>query len=158
MKFVAITPAKLNLSLAITGKKDGLHTLDMIVYPFEKYADKVEFCPDEDKVGFDIKIAGGFDGLDETRFLRFANDKLQKIAEYFGVGGTLEIYKGVPLGAGLGGSSAAIACAIKAVREYLLEKGEEHPVRYRFFAFIGQRRAVYGRGRSVQSSRRRRSG
>lgn len=55
MKFVAITPAKLNLSLAITGKKDGLHTLDMIVYPFEKYADKVEFCPDEDKVGFDIK-------------------------------------------------------------------------------------------------------
>ena len=56
MKFVAITPAKLNLSLAITGKKDGLHTLDMIVYPFEKYADKVEFCPDEDKVGFDIKI------------------------------------------------------------------------------------------------------
>lgn len=78
VKFVATTPAKLNLSLAITGKKDGLHTLDMIVYPFEKYADKVEFCPDEDKVGFDIKIAGGFDGLDETRFLRFANDKLQK--------------------------------------------------------------------------------
>ena len=97
MKFVAITPAKLNLSLAITGKKDGLHTLDMIVYPFEKYADKVEFCPDEDKVGFDIKIAGGFDGLDETRFLRFANDKLQKIAEYFCVGGTLEIYKDIPL-------------------------------------------------------------
>lgn len=122
MKFVSSTPAKLNLSLAVTGKKDGLHRLDMIMYPYEKYEDRVEFYPVEGEVGFDVSIADGFDGLDKDRFLAVENPKLQNIAKHFDVGGTLVICKGVPLGAGLGGSSATIACTVKAVAQYIESK------------------------------------
>lgn len=94
----------------------------MIMYPYEKYEDRVEFYPVEGKVGFDVSIADGFDGLDKDRFLAIENPKLQNIAKHFDVGGTLVIFKGVPLGAGLGGSSATIACTVKAVAQYLESK------------------------------------
>lgn len=134
---VAKVPAKLNLSLAVTGKRGNMHTLDMIVYPYEKYADVVEFFPVDGKVGFDVFVKGGFDGLDEERFLSFARDKFDAIAKRLQVGGEIEIFKGVPLGAGLGGSSAAIACVYKAAIEYLREKGQNMPLDVEFLLSLG---------------------
>ncbi len=137
MTYFATIPAKLNLSLAVTGKRGGMHTLDMIVYPYEKYADSVEFCPIEGARGFDVELAGGFEGLDKDRFLKFANDKLQRIATRFEVGGRLAIVKGVPLGAGLGGSSATLACAVKAVIEYLKATGQNTRLDVDFLLSLG---------------------
>ena len=137
MRFDAKTFAKLNLSLAVTGKRDNLHTLDMIMYPYEKYADRVSFYPVDGVDGFEINIVGGFDGLDEKRFLNFAKDKLNAVAQEFSVGGKLEIFKGIPLGAGLGGSSATVACTVNAVKEYLLSKGQNTQLDTRFLLSLG---------------------
>ena len=133
----AKVPAKLNLSLAVTGKRGNMHTLDMIMYPYEKFEDIVEFCPVDGKVGFDVFIKGGFDGLDEERFLAFARDKFDAIAKRLQVGGKIEIFKGVPLGAGLGGSSATIACVYKAAIEYLREKGQNMSLDIEFLLSLG---------------------
>ncbi len=133
----ATVPAKLNLSLAVTGKRGGMHTLDMIVYPYEKYADVVEFFPVDGKVGFDVFVKGGFDGLDKERFSAFVCDKFEAIAKRLQVGGKIEIFKGVPLGAGLGGSSASIACVYKAAIEYLREKGRNMPLDVEFLLSLG---------------------
>ncbi len=124
-RYIVSTPAKLNLSLVVTGKRGGLHTVDMIVCPFERFEDKVCFVPIENKIGFAARVTGGFFGLDKKRFLDFLKDKLQAIAERFQVGGKIEIFKGVPLGAGLGGSSATIACVVKAVEEYMRDVGKD---------------------------------
>ena len=129
--------AKLNLSLAVTGRRDGLHTLDMIVYPYEKYEDRAVFSPVEGQVGFDVAISGGFDGLDKGRFLSFAQEKFDAVAREFGVGGKLEIHKGIPLGAGMGGSSATIACVMKSAAEYLHRKGQNTRLDTRFLLSLG---------------------
>ena len=137
MRFEAKTFAKLNLSLAVTGKRGNLHTLDMIMYPYEKYADRVSFYPVDGTDSFEIDIVGGFDGLDEKRFLDFASDKLNAVAKEFSIGGKLEIFEGIPLGAGLGGSSATVACAVKVAKEYLLSKGQNIRLDMRFLLSLG---------------------
>ena len=43
--FEARACAKFNLSLAITGRRGNLHTLDMIVCPCEEFADEARFVP-----------------------------------------------------------------------------------------------------------------
>lgn len=111
-------PAKINLSLAITGKAGNLHTLEMVVCHKYTYCDEVTFIPTEGNGIEDISVRAGFDGLDKMRFLTFFWPKVQFIARKLGLNGQLKVTKGIPLGAGLGGSSASIVAAIKAMRAY----------------------------------------
>lgn len=110
--------AKLNLSLAITGKRGNLHTLDMIVYPYDKLCDEVRFYPN-DKIGLEGLDTSGYDGFDSARFYNENCQKLDEILRHFDVGGRLEIVKNIPLGAGMGGSSAVYAGVVKVVQKYL---------------------------------------
>lgn len=135
----ATVHAKVNLSLAITGKKNGLHTLDMIVCPYEELWDTVEFFP-RDTQDISVRFAeGAFKELDEERFARSLAPKLGAAARQLGVYGEFLITKNIPLGGGIGGSSAPIAGAIKSMRhfssapisnEFLLSLGSDVPAMY----------------------------
>lgn len=129
-------PAKINLSLAITGKRGNLHTLDMIVYPYEKLADEIVFFPD-DGMGLSALRTRGYCGFDEERFARENCDKIDGILKHFGMGGSIEIVKNIPLGAGLGGSSAVYAGVVKAVVEYLASIGKNTTLDTAFLLSLG---------------------
>ena len=92
--FTVSVPAKLNLSLAITGKREGLHTLDMIVCPYYKYEDVVSFCPQEGVEGVtSVKTDSDLQDFDEERFEHVIKDKLDIIAKLANVGGSIYIRK-----------------------------------------------------------------
>lgn len=135
--YKAQVPAKLNLSLAITGKKDGMHTLDMIMYPYEKLCDTVSFCPKNEKGAAKIVVTCDFDDFDEDRFINGIKDKVQDVLSRFDVGGEVVIDKKIPLGAGLGGSSASIVALIKAVEKYCETRGELTPLDTHFLLSLG---------------------
>lgn len=135
-KFLVEISAKVNLSLAITGKRGNMHTLDMIVYPYEKLKDTVAFIPN-DNIGLAELKTSGYDGFDEGRFARENRDKLDGILRHFGVGGSVEIKKGIPLGAGLGGSSAVYAGVVKAIMKYFEHIGKQMSLDIEFLLSLG---------------------
>lgn len=106
-------PAKVNLSLAVTGKRGGMHTLCMIVAECEDLFDEVYLSPEK---GSDFKLRfaqGDYKELDEGRFAKFLAPKLKLVSDTLNIGGELTIRKNIPLGGGLGGSSAAIAGTLR---------------------------------------------
>lgn len=130
-------PAKINLSLEITGRADNLHTLKMLVCPYRGYSDIVEFYPNIDKTDIEIEIAEAYIGFDKARFLNFFNPKIKAIGQKLGIGGRLVVKKGVPLGAGLGGSSASIAGALSAICDCARERGKYTPLDTSFLLALG---------------------
>lgn len=124
--------SKINLSLEITGKAGNLHTLKMLVCPYKEYKDIVTFYPsDVNEADIYIEVAETYSDksssqsnkvaevrFDKVRFTDFFAPKVNAIAKKLGVSGKLEIIKGVPLGAGLGGSTASIVGALKVMGEY----------------------------------------
>ena len=144
-----MAPAKVNLSLEITGVKDGLHTLKMETMSIDMY-DTVSYCQN-DKGVVDVKFADCFDGFDEDRFRPIIEGAISKFAETYGsVGADLVISKQVPLGAGIGGSSVAVVGVVKALEKlkntkvdtrFLLSIGSDIPVVY-----MGGRNLVTGVG------------
>lgn len=115
--FKSLVYAKLNLSLKIKGSANGLHVLDSTVCPYFAYSDTAEFFPADISAGLRIETESALSGFDEKRFLNFFRPKAEAIAKRFEVGGLLKINKGVPLGAGLGGSSASVAAALNVMRQ-----------------------------------------
>lgn len=132
-------PAKLNLSLAITGIRDGLHTLDMIVCPYEKYADEVCFIPQTSGATgiIETEIKSKLSGFDKNRFLAVLQEKIDAIAKKTGVSGKLIIYKNIPLGAGMGGSSASVVGALLAIENHCKSIGKNTALDTRFLLSLG---------------------
>ncbi len=123
--YSAQVPSKANLTLAVTGKRGGLHTLQMTVCPYPDFSDRVEFFPVTDCADIEVEgVSAQFKDFDKDRFLDFYIPKARAAAERFGVGGRLRIYKGVPLGAGLGGSSASVAATVSAMSACACDLGE----------------------------------
>ena len=131
-------PAKINLSLSITGKKDNMHTLDMIVSSINLY-DEIEFIPD---CSNQIKITSNslLKDFDSKRFNALLYNVIEKIEEiYCKISGTFSITKNIPLGGGLGGSSASIVGILKLIENFynltfsnnfLLSLGSDIPYMY----------------------------
>ena len=131
-------PAKVNLSLEITGVREGLHILRMETMAVDLY-DVVHF---EKIEGDNIQIEFGatFVGFEENRFRPIVEKAVTKFVEVYGeVGAKLVIDKNIPLGAGLGGSSSAVVGVIKALEKlkntavdtrFLLSLGSDLPVVY----------------------------
>lgn len=134
--YTSTIPAKLNLSLAITGRRAHLHTLDMIVYPYRKLCDEVRFFPCSE-IGLKKLSAQGYNGFDEDRFVRENSSKIDSILQKCGVGGSVEIVKNIPLGAGLGGSSATIAGVIECANAHLADMGKNSPLDIGFLLSLG---------------------
>ncbi len=100
--------AKLNLTLDIVGKKDGCHLIDSLMTSVD-LADRILLKKRPDKL-CRIVMHGGSTVLPEKNSAQRAGDAF---VQAFGVNGAdITIYKNIPIGAGMGGSSADAAGAI----------------------------------------------
>ena len=147
-------PAKVNLSLEITGVEGGLHTLKMETVAVDLY-DVIHFeSAENDRIEF--SFGKTFDGFEEERFRPVIEKAIAKFVETYGtVGARLVIDKNIPLGAGIGGSSSAVAGVVKALEKlkntqidarFLLSLGSDLPVVYK-----GGRNMVTGVGEKVET-------
>ena len=139
--------AKVSLSLAITGKRGNLHTIDMIVCPYREFYDEVTFTPIEGASEVTVsEISASFSGFKRDLFLNFFMPRLQAIADKFGVYGSFSSQKNVPLASGLGGSSASVVAALRAVCAYLKSIGKEPELDSEFLLSLGSDTAcmLYG--------------
>lgn len=135
-------PAKINLYLHVTGKRDdGYHLLDSMVVFAPDIADTVTI---EQSDAFSFSMAGLFaDGLGGEH----TNLAVRAARLFCDITGappsfSLHLEKNIPSGAGLGGGSADAAATIKALEEFygttlperskhLLSLGADVPVCYR---------------------------
>ena len=97
------TGAKVNLSLAVTGKCRGLHTLDMRVCTVS-LCDSAELAEGEGRRFVWKKTREGFD---PERFEPVLERAYARLAEHFGGSPRFVLEKDIPSGAGLGGLSRA---------------------------------------------------
>ncbi|PZO88230.1 MAG: 4-(cytidine 5'-diphospho)-2-C-methyl-D-erythritol kinase [Micavibrio aeruginosavorus] len=139
-------PAKINLYLHVTGRRDnGYHLLDSLTVFARDIADRLTFTP---APSFSLNITGPFadasnSGLMEDNLvLRAAKAVARACGRDDGFSITLE--KNIPMGAGLGGGSADAAAAVRALEQLwgaelgdaerdalLLKLGADVPVCYR---------------------------
>ena len=107
-------PAKLNLYLHVTGRRDdGYHLLDSLVV-FAGACDILRFAPADDlSLTLDGPFAGALADQDDNLVLRAA----RLLAERGGVAARAAIHleKHLPVAAGLGGGSADAAAALRGL-------------------------------------------
>ena len=105
--------AKLNLTLFVTGAKDGFHMLDSIAVTVDLYDS--------------VKVKKRRDGLVSVRMYGMGSENIpyesnnavkaaKAFSEKYGCGGAdITVYKNIPIGLGAGGSSADAAGVLKAM-------------------------------------------
>ncbi len=102
--------AKINLTLEITGEKDGYHLLDSLVASVD-LCDKLTLTKRKNPLSSVIMKGQGSENIPPEK-----NNALQiaeRFSQKFGVNGVdVTVYKNIPIGAGLGGSSADSAGVI----------------------------------------------
>lgn len=105
--------AKVNLTLDITGAEGGYHQIDSVVASVNLY-DLITVKKRRDKlVGITMHGEG-------SEAIEYADNNAVKAAEKFisafsTCGADISIYKNIPIGAGLGGSSADVAGVLNAL-------------------------------------------
>lgn len=127
-------PAKINLSLVVTGRRGNLHTLDMQAVSVNIF-DAVEYRKIDS--GVTLNITSTLDDFDEKRFSPIIEKAVEKFAIRYGeVSAELHLEKNVPLGAGMGGSTASAVAVVKALADiknialdddFLLSIGSDAP-------------------------------
>ncbi len=107
--------AKINLSLDITGSEGGYHTVDSVVTSIDLYDLITVRKRKKDKLVSVLMHGMGSEDIphEKNNAVRAA----EKFVEEFGCcGADIEIYKNIPMGAGLGGSSADAAGVLIALK------------------------------------------
>ena len=108
------SPAKLNLMLQITGRRDDGYHLLQTVYQFIDLADRIEFSTN--KSGDILRLPGNSPVAPEDDILLVAASLLQARFEVAG-GVTIDIDKRIPIGGGLGGGSSDAASCLLALNQ-----------------------------------------
>ena len=136
----AFAPAKINLTLHVTGQReDGYHLLDSLV-AFAQVGDALEFHPGP---ALSLEVTGKFArGVPVDR----AN-LVWRAAELAGWTGHITLDKDLPHGGGIGGGSADAAATLRALggTERALELGADVPV-----CVIARASRMRGIGEDVQ--------
>ena len=107
------TYAKLNFTLDITGVRNGFHTLDSLVCTVDLY-DLIKLTKRKDgRVSIEMHGMG-------TETLSYEMNNAAKAAEryiehFVTCGADIKIYKNIPVGGGLGGSSADAAGVLRGM-------------------------------------------
>lgn len=133
-------PAKINLYLHVTGKRnDGYHLLDSVVC-FTTFGDKISLNPSKP---LSLNISGPYaaplrlEDMNQNIIIRTIKS-LAAFAKKEAIG-EIHLHKNIPVAAGLGGGSSNAAAVIKlyeklwnikAPNELLLELGADVPVCY----------------------------
>lgn len=103
-----LAPAKVNLTLHVTGRRaDGYHTLDSVVM-FADMGDKITLTPAD---GMSIYVAGPFQQGVPTD----ARNLIWQAAEMCDWSGHVQLTKTLPHAAGIGGGSSDAAAVLKAL-------------------------------------------
>lgn len=113
-KFDVKTPAKINIGLYVTEKRqDGYHNIETIFYPINLY-DRLIF-ENSDRFSFSSNLRSL--PKDSTNLVIKAKNLLE---DYSGEKLNIRIFleKNIPLGAGLGGGSSDAAVALLTMNEY----------------------------------------
>ncbi|PTY05874.1 4-(cytidine 5'-diphospho)-2-C-methyl-D-erythritol kinase [Opitutaceae bacterium EW11] len=117
-------PAKINLFLAITGRRpDGFHDLLSVVVPLQ-FGDRLEIEP-RDVRAYSLECDAPGVPVDETNLVLRAA-KLFSEATGIGKGSHFRLLKRVPAGAGLGGGSSdgtAALCGLNRLAGSPLDRG-----------------------------------
>ena len=116
-------PAKLNLALHVTGRReDGYHTIESVV-AFTRFGDTISVSPaEQDSVAVTGTYAARLDG---TNLVERARDVLRGHAAA-SVPVAIHLEKRIPVAAGLGGGSADAAATLRALcRVWRMEVPED---------------------------------
>ncbi len=119
--------AKVNFTLDVVGEKDGYHLIDSFVANVDIY-NLISVVKRRDKL-----ISGRMKGRGMER-IPFEETNACKVAEAFvekfsSLGADITIYENIPVGAGLGGSSADAAGVLRALAKlYDVEKHELYEI------------------------------
>lgn len=106
-------PAKINLFLAITGRRpDGFHELVSLVAPLE-FGDELTVTPAPE---FSLVCDDPAVPHDGTNLVLKAAEAFRAASGWQG-GATFTLQKRIPMGAGLGGGSSDAAAALKALNQ-----------------------------------------
>ena len=129
MKAEAFAPAKINLTLHVTGQRaDGYHLLDSLVV-FADVGDRLRLTPGDQ---LSIDVSGEFaDGVPTDH-----RNLVWQAATGAGWSGRVQLDKALPHGAGIGGGSSDAASVLKALavqgrptaKEFHLSLGADVPV------------------------------
>ena len=112
-------PAKLNLFLHITGRRDDGYHLLQTVFQFLDVGDRLSFEPRSDGR---IRRLGEVPGVVEAQDLVVRAAKLLQQAAGVSLGADIRIEKRLPMGGGLGGGSSDAAMTLQALN-YLWQAG-----------------------------------
>lgn len=107
--------AKLNLTLDITGKRDGYHLLDSLAVTID-LCDRVAVKKRKDRLSSVTMHGMGSEAIppEKNNALKVA----EAFSEAFGTcGADVTVYKNIPMGAGLGGSSADAAAVLLGMKK-----------------------------------------
>ncbi|MEX0311884.1 MAG: 4-(cytidine 5'-diphospho)-2-C-methyl-D-erythritol kinase [Tateyamaria sp.] len=135
----AFAPAKINLSLHVTGRRDdGYHLLDSLVV-FADVGDRLTFEP---AATMALRVSGPFRiGVPVDR-----SNLVWRAAELASVTGHLSLEKNLPHGAGIGGGSSDAAAVLRmfGAEQHALSLGADVPV-----CLLDQPQRMHGIGEDV---------
>lgn len=113
--FTVIARGKINLSLNITGACDCMHTLDSVIASVDVFDTvQISFDNSGDTRAEFYSGEGKPTAIPPVNSVTKAVDFLRKYIS--GLGATVKVVKGIPMGGGLGGSSADASAVIAAAR------------------------------------------
>ena len=116
-KFLVRSPAKINICLNVTGKReDGYHLLDMIILPLELHDSMLFSRLPAGNDNF-VTIDDYFVGTISYNLVTSAMEKLKAYKPYKDTFRVV-IHKNIPMQSGLGGGSSNSGAVINAVNEY----------------------------------------
>lgn len=123
MGVTIFSPAKINLYLAVTGRRaDGFHDLVSLAAPLE-FGDELEAWAEEPASGgdgaagrFRLECAAAEVPLDGTNLILRAARLFAETTGWAG-GARFRLTKRIPVGAGLGGGSSNAVAALRALQE-----------------------------------------
>lgn len=105
--------AKINLTLEIVGQKDGFHLLDSLTASIDLF-DSIVLTARKDALSSITMKGQGSESIPPEKNNALKASEL--FSQTFGVSGAdITVYKNIPIGAGLGGSSADVAGVLQGM-------------------------------------------